>query len=146
MVYCLNGYHADHHFAFDQIQLPDVIAMLKAPLGVAAVDGGADSYRHRRANGSDTLTMLLDEFLPFVEQRTKTTRRALGGWSMGGYGAPLVAETAPDRIFGVAAASPHCGPRPAPRRRGRSIAHRTTTPTTCSPTKAPRHPHRASRL
>jgi S-formylglutathione hydrolase FrmB len=52
------------------------------------------------------MAMLLDEYIPFVERRTNTTRRALLGWSMGGYGALLVAERASDRFFAVAAASP----------------------------------------
>ncbi len=50
--------------------------------------------------------MLLREFVPLVEARTGTTARALLGWSMGGYGALLAAETAPDRFRAVAAASP----------------------------------------
>jgi pimeloyl-ACP methyl ester carboxylesterase len=105
-VFCLHGYGNNHRFAFDEIHLPDVVASLHAPLAVAAVDGGADSYWHKRADGTDALAMLLDEFIPFVEQTTNTARRALLGWSMGGYGSLLAAERAPERFFALSAASP----------------------------------------
>ena len=55
--------------AFDSIHIPDVVAAAKAPLAVAAVDGGAASYWHQRADGRDPLTMLLDDFIPMVEER-----------------------------------------------------------------------------
>jgi enterochelin esterase-like enzyme len=105
-VFCLHGRSGDHHFAFDSIRLPDVVTALGAPLAVAAVDGGADSYWHPRADGTDAMAMLLAEFIPFVEQRTHTTNAALLGWSMGGYGSLLAAERAPARFFAVAVASP----------------------------------------
>jgi enterochelin esterase-like enzyme len=106
VVYCLHGHGDDHRFAFDQIHLPDVVAAAGAKLAVAAVDGGADSYWHARRDGSDALTMLLDEFIPMIDARTGVSRRALLGWSMGGYGALLAAETVPARFAAVAAASP----------------------------------------
>lgn len=106
VVYCLHGYNDDHRFAFDQIHLPDVVAVAGAPLAIAAVDGGPDSYWHARADGTDALSMLLDEFVPLIDARTGVTNRALLGWSMGGYGALLAAETAPQRFRAVAAASP----------------------------------------
>jgi len=106
VIYCLHGLNGDHRFAFDQIHLPDVVESVKAPMIVAAVDGGADSYWHRRADGTDALSMLLDEFIPFVEQRTTISHCSVLGWSMGGYGALLAAETAPRSFFAVAAASP----------------------------------------
>lgn len=106
VVYCLHGYGNNHRFAFDDIHLPDVVASLRAPVVVAAVDGGADSYWHPRADKTDALAMLLDEFIPMIERTTKTTRRALLGWSMGGYGSLLAAEQAPARFFAVTVASP----------------------------------------
>jgi enterochelin esterase-like enzyme len=105
-VYCLHGFGGDHNFAFDAIRLPDVVAALRVPLAIAAVDGGADSYWHPRADGTDSMAMLLDEFIPFVQQRTHTSRAGLLGWSMGGYGSLLVAERARSRFFAVAVASP----------------------------------------
>jgi enterochelin esterase-like enzyme len=51
--------------------------------------------------------MLLDEFVPMVDRRlSMPAPRALMGWSMGGYGALLAAETAPERFKAVAVASP----------------------------------------
>jgi pimeloyl-ACP methyl ester carboxylesterase len=106
VIYCLHGLGGDHTFAFDQIHLPDVVESVHAPLAVASVDGGHDSYWHPRADGTDAMAMLLDDFIPFVARRTNTSRAALLGWSMGGYGALLAAERAPERFFAVAAASP----------------------------------------
>jgi S-formylglutathione hydrolase FrmB len=106
VVYCLHGWGEDHRFAFDHIYLPDFAAAGGAKLAIAAVDGGSDSYWHRRANGDDPLTMLLDEFIPLVESRVGAHPRALLGWSMGGYGALLAAETVPSRFRAVCASSP----------------------------------------
>jgi S-formylglutathione hydrolase FrmB len=106
VVYCLHGHDDDHRFAFDQIHLHDVAAAAGVHIAVAAVDGGADSYWHARADGSDALTMLTDEFVPMIDARTRVSQPALLGWSMGGYGALLAAETAPTRFVVVAAASP----------------------------------------
>ena len=107
VVYCLHSHSRGHRMAFDSIHIPDVVAAAKAPLAVAAVDGGAASYWHQRADGSDPLSMLLDDFIPMVEERLGSApRRALLGWSMGGYGALLAAERAPERFDVVAAGSP----------------------------------------
>jgi pimeloyl-ACP methyl ester carboxylesterase len=106
VVYCLHGREQDHGFAFDHIHLPDFAAAGHAKLVIAAADGGADSYWHRRADGDDPLAMLLDEFIPMVESRVGVQPAAVLGWSMGGYGALLAAETAPRRFRAVCAASP----------------------------------------
>jgi len=105
VVYCLHGRGEDHRFAFDDIHLPDAAAFVGARLAIAAVDGG-DLYWHSRADGRDPLAMLLDEFIPMIERRVGARERTLLGWSMGGYGALLAAETQPDRFRAVAAASP----------------------------------------
>ena len=77
------------------------------PFGIAAVDGG-DSWWHARADGSDTQSMLVLEFLPFLaEQGFDLGRVALFGTSMGGFGALLLASLG--RVTGlraVAAMSP----------------------------------------
>jgi S-formylglutathione hydrolase FrmB len=107
VVYCLHGHGNDHRMAFRDVRVPDVVAAAGLPLAVAAVDGGGASYWHARADGSDPMTMLLDEFIPFVERRLELSPpRALLGWSMGGYGALLAAERAPDRFRAVVASSP----------------------------------------
>jgi S-formylglutathione hydrolase FrmB len=107
VVYCLHGHGNDHRMAFRDVHVPDVVAAAGLPLAVAAVDGGSNSYWHARADGRDPLTMLLDEFVPLVEARIGAAPpRALLGWSMGGYGALLAAERAPERFRAVVAASP----------------------------------------
>ena len=100
IVYCLHGKDANHRMAFDRIGVPGVAASVGLPVAVAAVDGGPDSYWHRRADGTDALAMLLNEFVPLVRARVGPLPQALMGWSMGGYGALLAAERAPRRFPG----------------------------------------------
>ena len=72
---------------------------------MAAVDGGT-TYWHRRPNGEDAGAMVVEEFLPMLRKRG-LTRVALGGWSMGGYGAlRLAGILGPQRIEAVTAMSP----------------------------------------
>lgn len=79
------------------------------PYAVVGVEGGV-SYWHRRATGEDRLSMLLDELIPLCARRFRLgdggAKRAVIGWSMGGYGALLAAETEPDLFSAVAAVSP----------------------------------------
>jgi S-formylglutathione hydrolase FrmB len=107
VVYCLHGKGDDHRFAFDEIHLPDVAAAAASPLIIAAVDGGKDSYWHPRADGTDAMAMLVDEFIPMVDdQLPAPVPRAVLGWSMGGYGALLIAERHPAMFRSVTAVSP----------------------------------------
>jgi S-formylglutathione hydrolase FrmB len=78
------------------------------PFALVAVDGGPNSYWHPRASGDDPLGMITDELLPLLSrQGARTDRFGVIGWSMGGYGALVVAETvgAP-RVAATIAASP----------------------------------------
>ena len=78
------------------------------PFGLVAVAGG-DTYWHRRASGEDAMTMLLEEFIPFCERRHgmgRRSRKAIAGWSMGGYGAIRAAELRPSEFCGLCAVSP----------------------------------------
>ncbi|WP_433177846.1 alpha/beta hydrolase [Actinoallomurus sp. CA-150999] len=78
------------------------------PFALVAVDGGPSSYWHRRASGEDPLGMIVDELLPRLRrQGASTDRFGVIGWSMGGYGALLLAETvgAP-RMAAAVASSP----------------------------------------
>jgi pimeloyl-ACP methyl ester carboxylesterase len=107
VVVCLHGRNDDHRAAFDSIHVHDVAADLGYPLAIASVDGGADSYWHPRADGTDALTLVLEELLPAIDASLGAELpRAILGWSMGGYGALLVAEHAPAAFTAVAAASP----------------------------------------
>ncbi|MGH3375053.1 MAG: alpha/beta hydrolase [Actinoallomurus sp.] len=78
------------------------------PFALVAVDGGPSSYWHRRANGEDPIAMITDELLPLLgRQGARIDRFGVIGWSMGGYGALVVAETvgAP-RVAATVASSP----------------------------------------
>jgi len=111
----LHGFAADHSYAFDELRLQDVQAELAQgdparPLVLAAVDGG-DGYWHPRADGDDPQGMLVDEFLPIVRGTGAVTNRVVAfGWSMGGYGALLLAETYPKQVQRVGAESPAIWP------------------------------------
>ena len=81
------GSHALDRFLADAVQTGT------PPFALAAMDGGEHTYWHRRADGDDPQRMLLDEFLPMLRSRgLRTDRIGLSGWSMGGYGALLLAE------------------------------------------------------
>ncbi len=78
------------------------------PFALVAVDGGPSSYWHRRADGEDPIGMIIDELLPRLErQGARVDRFGVIGWSMGGYGALVLAETlgAP-RVAAMVASSP----------------------------------------
>lgn len=78
------------------------------PFAVVAVDGGGDTYWHARANGDDPLAMIVDELLPLLrEQGADVGRVGVIGWSMGGYGALLLARRlGPARTAAAVASSP----------------------------------------
>jgi S-formylglutathione hydrolase FrmB len=75
-----------------------------APFVIAAVDGG-NRYWHRRRDGDDPEAMVIGE-LPAQLAKAGITAGpwAIAGWSMGGYGALLLAERH-DRFVAVAASS-----------------------------------------
>ena len=78
------------------------------PFALVAVDGGPDTYWHRRANGDDPIAMITDELLPLLSREgARTGRFGVIGWSMGGYGALVLAETvAAPRVAAAVASSP----------------------------------------
>jgi len=81
------GNHALDRFLADAVQTGT------PAFALAAMDGGDHTYWHRRDDGDDPQRMLLDEFLPMLRARgLRTERIGLSGWSMGGYGALLLAE------------------------------------------------------
>jgi len=97
------GGNADSPFAGIGINLH----ILATGLAVASVDGG-DFYWHARRSGIDTGRMVIEELLPLLAGKGLATDRiGLIGWSMGGYGALLMAaKLGPRRVAGVVAASP----------------------------------------
>ena len=70
---------------------------------VLLLDGGDDSYWHDRADGR-WASMVLREAIPAGLSRTEARRIAIGGISMGGYGALLLGST--HRFCAVGVQSP----------------------------------------
>jgi S-formylglutathione hydrolase FrmB len=111
----LHGRGGDHLSAFGEVLGLDrflAVAVATppasaAPFAIASVDGG-DTYWHARADGENSGAMVVDEFLPLLRAHGLTeTRVALFGWSMGGYGALLLADQlGATRTAAVIAASP----------------------------------------
>jgi enterochelin esterase-like enzyme len=111
----LHGLGGDHNYGFTHLGLQDAQATLARttpprPIVLAAVDGGG-GYWHPRTNGDDPQGMLMDEFVHMLHTMGISTDRLVAfGWSMGGYGALLLAETYPGRIGRVAVESPAIWP------------------------------------
>ena len=96
-----------------QLGFPEFLAAALAhggtpPFALVSVDGGGSTYWHPRADGDDPLGMIIHEVLPRLgEQGYRADRVGLIGWSMGGYGALLLAgRLGPARVMAVAASSP----------------------------------------
>ncbi|MCK9900896.1 esterase [Parafrankia colletiae] len=86
--------------------LTAALATGTAPFALVTLDGG-ETYWHRRASGDNPEGMILGEVLPrLAAQGLRTDRIAATGWSMGGYGALLLARRHPDLVVAVAASSP----------------------------------------
>jgi len=106
MVLVLHGRGDDARSAFDHLALPAFLAdhVRKGghPMALVSVDGGT-RYWHPRRDGDDPLAMVLHELLPRAKAAgLKTQRIAVLGYSMGGYGALLLArESEAGRLEGV---------------------------------------------
>jgi dienelactone hydrolase len=106
-----------HGLGGDAVAAADLYGPAMAQAGVTrfavvAADGG-DTYWHKRADGDDPLGMIVHEVLPRAAARGLATGRiGIIGYSMGGYGALLLAERLGARpakgpaAAAVAAASP----------------------------------------
>ena len=108
----LHGRGNDHREAFRvhhlDTFLADAVRRGVPPFVVVAPDGGDHSYWHPRADGTDAQRMLVDELLPRLAARgLRVDRFAVGGWSMGGYGAMLLAQRlGPMRVAALVPDSP----------------------------------------
>ncbi|MEU4608450.1 alpha/beta hydrolase-fold protein [Kribbella sp. NPDC023972] len=94
VVLVLHGRGGDHTSAVNDLgidrYLTAAVQSGTPPFALATVDGGRDTYWHRRASGEDPGFMLDQEFLPLLAERgLDTSQYGLLGWSMGGYGALL---------------------------------------------------------
>ena len=111
VVIALHGRGGSHRTAFEVLRLAavldDVVSGGVPPFAVASVDGGDHGYWHRRVDGTDAGAMVVDELVPMLRRRNLDTGRlGLYGWSMGGYGALLLAGTRRLPVRAVAVASP----------------------------------------
>jgi enterochelin esterase-like enzyme len=111
VVVVLHARGASHRTAFDVLHLgaalDSVVGRGVPPFAVASVDGGDHGYWHGRADGSDAGAMVVDDFVPLLRSRKlDTDRLGLLGWSMGGYGALLLAGRHRLPVRTVAVASP----------------------------------------
>jgi len=104
LVVALHSHGGDADWPFSRAHLDRYV--LRTGLAVASVDGG-DFYWHARRSGIDTGRMVLQDLLPLLHRRGLATRRiGLIGWSMGGYGALLLAgRLGRNRVAGVVAVS-----------------------------------------
>jgi len=78
-----------------------------APFVLAGADGGVLRWEPDPGSGDDPQTMVIDEMPEWLADRGfDAERRALWGWSMGGYGSLRIAELYPRWARAVAAFSP----------------------------------------
>ncbi len=109
----LHGRYEDNAWMFDDLSLHKYLATAVTdhgvpPFALASIDGGSSTNWHLRASGDDPPTMLVDEFLPLLADRgLRTHRLGVWGWSLGGYGALLLASRlGAGRVAAVVATSP----------------------------------------
>ncbi|GAA4081158.1 alpha/beta hydrolase [Nocardioides kongjuensis] len=112
VVVVLHGRRNDHRSAFARSYLAldrflaAGLADAMPAVAIASVDGG-DTYWHRRRSGEDAGAMVVDEFLPLLAERgLDTSRVALLGWSMGGFGALHLVPALEGVLKGVGVMSP----------------------------------------
>ena len=108
----LHGFGGSHRSAFGsrmglQLFLTQAVRNGSRPFAIASVDGG-NSYWHKRSSGEDSGAMVTDEFITVLANRgLDTSRVALLGWSMGGFGALyLASKLGQDKAAAVVAESP----------------------------------------
>ena len=109
VVVALSGKGNDRDYLLNSLGLPQFLAASRLPVAILAVAGGT-SYYHPRRDGSDVGGLVLDTLLPQVGQAgLSVARPAFLGWSMGGYGALLLASRRRQAglpVTAVAATSP----------------------------------------
>jgi hypothetical protein len=105
MLVLLHGYHASPSQFLTQPFFDTLHALGTRAPQVLLLDGGADSYWHDRADGKWG-SMVLREAIPAGLARTHARRIALGGISMGGFGALLLGSRGNGMFCAVGAQSP----------------------------------------
>lgn len=103
LVIALHGKGGNADAAFGQVHVDDHIR--RTGLAVASIDGG-NHYWHRRRSGVDPGAVVLHAFIPLMRRRTGYDGKlGLIGWSMGGYGALLLATQLGARRAGAVVGS-----------------------------------------
>jgi pimeloyl-ACP methyl ester carboxylesterase len=110
----LHGASFDHRAAFDDLALDRFLTLAVEdgvePFAIASVDGHR-TYWRPGADGTDASRTVTDELLPRLADRgLDAGRLALGGWSMGGYGALRLAGLGRVPVRAVAVSSPAISP------------------------------------
>jgi enterochelin esterase-like enzyme len=106
VIICLHGRGGDRSAAFSNMRIHDFVASAGHSFAVVGIDGTDHAYWHRRRDGTDALSLVIDELIPTVDRELGVLPRAILGWSMGGYGSLLAAERFPALFRAVCAASP----------------------------------------
>jgi len=109
----LHGLGGDHRVPFDYLHLDrDLQAWADdggSPYAVATIDGGTDWWKPL-PDGTDAGRMLVDEYLPLLSDHgLDVDRLAVGGASMGGYGALRLAGSDEVSVRCVSAVAPALG-------------------------------------
>jgi esterase/lipase superfamily enzyme len=106
----LHGNGGNETEAFDSFGFHRLLAgavQAGVPGFAIATVGCGGTYFHPRASGEDSLSLVLEDFPTVLAQHgLLTTRMAVLGVSMGGFGALLAATEAPKRFAAVVASSP----------------------------------------
>jgi S-formylglutathione hydrolase FrmB len=110
LVVVLPGEYGQPGALATQVGLPGWATAAKLNASFAAPGDVGSTYYHPRTNGTNSYAMVTQEFIPMIEKRFGVggarTRRAIYGWSMGGFGALLVAQLRPDLVCAAVGASP----------------------------------------
>jgi enterochelin esterase-like enzyme len=106
VIVCLHGRGGDRLAAFSNMRIHDFVAAAGHSFAVVGVDGTDHTYWHPRRDGTDALSLVIDELIPTIDRELGVLPRAIMGWSMGGYGSLLAAERFPSLFRAVCAASP----------------------------------------
>lgn len=93
VVVALHGAYSDAEGWLTKLAIDKFHAASGAGFAIAAIDGGEHDYWHPRASGRDPRARVVDRFLPLLGRRgLDVARPGFLGWSMGGYGALLLAS------------------------------------------------------
>lgn len=93
VVIALHGARSDAEGWLTKLAIDKFHAVSGAGFAIAAIDGGEHDYWHPRASGRDPRGRVIDRFLPLLARRgLDVARPGFLGWSMGGYGALLLAS------------------------------------------------------